>query len=462
MQDNYVAQKALPRITVRLNGVVQPIPVPATKQRFVVVIPGRGADADVEVQGGDEPRDIADMDANLDTSRKANKDPDSKKPKAPLGEEGELQEQVAAFIGKEGEETDAEDAPDWCFEDGEVRSKDLKYVFCAAEHRKPLLHLFTKHFCQHPMFPDRDGTHTKEEIRTNAVCEMYLFCWQRGLREVWGYMWAQWYSPKRWALWARSTSFYISRLRTTMNVENFWKQLKHNYLHHFLRPRLNQLLWILCTKVTPAIYLRSEVLDDTHRLGRSRPLTTYQRYFKRDWKKQSKADISGRTYKTNVESWTCDCGTQKYNRHHVCKHLVQAVPKPPQSFWRDIHRRRATPIYRHSALHPIPEDGMDPTTYEMLDGSISEGDDHVSTGSGDILKGGGGWRDYAGKVSEKMLGKRRRVDDESETENTTPSHCASTSISISSSDTEDMRPMELDGNDSDEEVRIIVAEVLST
>jgi hypothetical protein len=105
---------------------------------------------------------------------------------------------------------------------------------------------------------------------------------------------------------------------------------------------------------------------------------------------------------------------------------------------------------------------MDPTTYEMLDGSISEGDDHVSTGSGDILKGGGGWRDYAGKVSEKMLGKRRRVDDESETENTTPSHCASTSISISSSDTEDMRPMELDGNDSDEEVRIIVAEVLST
>ncbi|KAF9230573.1 hypothetical protein BU15DRAFT_30989, partial [Melanogaster broomeanus] len=124
--------------------------------------------------------------------------------------------------------------------------------FCPACHRKQLLHLFTKHFCQHPSFPDRDGIkRSPQEIRHNAVYEMYMFCYQRGLREVWAYMWSSWYSPSRWPLWARSTTAYVSRLRTTMNAENHFKQLKHHHLHHLLRPRLDQLIWILCTKVTP-------------------------------------------------------------------------------------------------------------------------------------------------------------------------------------------------------------------
>jgi hypothetical protein len=74
------------------------------------------------------------------------------------------------------------------------RARD--YVFCPAppsdpsrNGRKQILHLFTKHFCRHPIFPERNGTHqTAEEIRINAVKKMYLFCWQRGLRETWGYL----------------------------------------------------------------------------------------------------------------------------------------------------------------------------------------------------------------------------------------------------------------------------------
>ncbi|TDL13629.1 hypothetical protein BD410DRAFT_735091, partial [Rickenella mellea] len=142
------------------------------------------------------------------------------------------------------------------FDDGEEKSKDPDYVFCPAPHRKPILHLFTKHFCQHPLFPDRDGTHTKEEIYIQAVSEMYQFCYARGLREAWAYLWNSWYQPKMWRLWARSTSEFISRLRTTMNVENFWRQLKHDYLHHFLRPRLDQLVYILMNIVTPAYMAR--------------------------------------------------------------------------------------------------------------------------------------------------------------------------------------------------------------
>ncbi|THU81891.1 hypothetical protein K435DRAFT_615402, partial [Dendrothele bispora CBS 962.96] len=131
--------------------------------------------------------------------------------------------------------------------------------FCPAPHRKQLLHLFTRHFCQHPLLPERleADCWTAEQIRRNAVMEMYNFCFQCGLREVWGYMWTSWYSPKMWELWARSTnSQLLSRLRTTMNVENFWKQLKHDNLHHILHPRLDQLVWILIHEVTPSYLTR--------------------------------------------------------------------------------------------------------------------------------------------------------------------------------------------------------------
>jgi len=207
------------------------------------------------------------------------------------------------------------------FEEGEVKSNDPSYVFCPAPHRKQILHMFTKHFCQHPLFAEHDGKWTAEKIRRNAVYEMYSFCHIRSLREVWGYLWACWYSPKMWKLWARSTSPILSRLRTTMGVENFWRQLKHDYLHHVARPRLDHLVWILINKVTPAYIARAEIMNDSYRLGRPKQLTTYQKYFKSSWKKLSERTLSGKEYHTNVEEWTCTCGQQKYNCHHLCKHL---------------------------------------------------------------------------------------------------------------------------------------------
>ncbi|KAF8990651.1 hypothetical protein BDZ89DRAFT_974208, partial [Hymenopellis radicata] len=159
-------------------------------------------------------------------------------------------------------------------------------MFCPAPHRKRLLHLFTKHFCEHPLLPDRHGKNrTAEEIRADAVFEMYHFCKQRGLREVWGYMWTSWYSPKKWALWARSTCKYLCRLRTTMTVENFWRFLKHETLHHLLHPRLDQLVWLLVTEVSPRFDAKMRKFDDTYRPGRSRELTPFQKAFKANWQK---------------------------------------------------------------------------------------------------------------------------------------------------------------------------------
>ncbi|KAF8225300.1 hypothetical protein L208DRAFT_1306755 [Tricholoma matsutake] len=118
------------------------------------------------------------------------------------------------------------------FEEEEVKSSNPNYVFCPAPHWKQILHMFTKHFCQHTLFAEHEGKWTAKKICQNAVYEMYNFCHIQGLREVWGYLWACWYSPKMWKLWARSTSPILSRLRTTMSVENFWHQLKHDYLHY--------------------------------------------------------------------------------------------------------------------------------------------------------------------------------------------------------------------------------------
>jgi hypothetical protein len=328
-------------------------------------------------------------------------------------EDGDLVDEVDKFL--EGEEDkDEEDAPDWFFEEGEVKSQDPTYVFCPAPHRRQILHLFTKHFCQHPLFPERDGAKSADCIRRDAVMEMYQFCYQRGLREAWGYLWNCWYSPKMWKLWARSTSHLISRIRTTMGVENFWRQLKHDFLHHFLRPRLDQLVWVLIYNVTPAYMARAEILEDTHRLGRSKPLTTYQKAFKKSWKALAKLPVSGQSYDTNVAQWTCKCGRQKYHRHHLCKHLVQAVKPPTASFWHSIIRRRTTPMYRHPDLVQIGEDGEPLATLGFQDpddGSISDGDDHVWLGDKDVLKGGGGWRDLA---PDGMLGSKRSREGSSE------------------------------------------------
>ncbi|THU75958.1 hypothetical protein K435DRAFT_706020 [Dendrothele bispora CBS 962.96] len=153
------------------------------------------------------------------------------------------------------------------FDDQEKRSKDPDYVFCPAAHRKQILHLFTRHFCQHPLLPERLES---QGWSPEKIYLLLQFCFDRGLREVWGYMWTSWYSPKMWDLWARSTNpNLLSRLRTTMNVENFWKQLKHENLHHVLNPRLDQLVWILIHEVVPSYFHRATHLDTTTRLGRS-------------------------------------------------------------------------------------------------------------------------------------------------------------------------------------------------
>ncbi|KAJ7873253.1 hypothetical protein B0H14DRAFT_2569783 [Mycena olivaceomarginata] len=163
-----------------------------------------------------------------------------------------------------------------------------------------------------------------------------------------------------------------------MNVEKNLKQLKHSFLHTRLRPRLDQLIWILVTQVTPAYLARAEVLNDGHRLGRSKPLTHCQKQFKSVWLKLENRTLSAdadRKYITCVDEWTCTCKTQPFNGCHLCKHLVDAVGHPPAQFWTEVVRRRTLPPYRHPFLVPRGEEHAQ--YIEPTDGSITDGDDHA-------------------------------------------------------------------------------------
>jgi len=72
----------------------------------------------------------------------------------------------------------------------QVPKNTTRYEFCPLPHRLSILRLLAKHFCQHPMLPERHGeTRTAQQIHRDAVYEAYLHCKNNELREVWAYLW---------------------------------------------------------------------------------------------------------------------------------------------------------------------------------------------------------------------------------------------------------------------------------
>ncbi|KAJ6458878.1 hypothetical protein C8R47DRAFT_1244886 [Mycena vitilis] len=337
-----VAQQVIPTIKVRLGGELLPTAPARPKIRINgnLVRVGNG-DTDAELEAFVDSLDDNDEDEDLE------EDPDA---------------------------VDRLDGPASWFEPGETSfATDRSYVFCPAPHRKQILRIFIRHFCEHPFFPDRTGkTRTAKQIRYDAVHEMYWFCHQRGLREVWGYMWSAWYCPAKYRLWARSSQpDFIGRWRTTMAVENFWRNLKHETLHHLVHPRLDQLVYLILTDVVAAFAAKMRIFDEDYRPGRPKPLTPFQKAFKARWKVLAARPLGTRQYKIDLVRWLCWCGSQKYDAYCLCKHLVQAVEPPDPVFFREVIRRRVVPLCRHRLLKP--KDGFE-LEFGEVDGSVSDGD----------------------------------------------------------------------------------------
>ncbi|EGO04981.1 hypothetical protein SERLA73DRAFT_68631 [Serpula lacrymans var. lacrymans S7.3] len=83
-------------------------------------------------------------------------------------------------------------------------------------------------------------------------------------------------------------------------------------------------------------------------------------------------------------------GNQKHNAFYLCKHLVQAVPPPPPSFFSEIICHWAVPLYRHPKLFSMHENmtstGTDPTPPELDAGSITDGNNHTWLGDKKVLQ----------------------------------------------------------------------------
>ncbi|KAF8229163.1 hypothetical protein L208DRAFT_1106991, partial [Tricholoma matsutake] len=73
--------------------------------------------------------------------------------------------------------------------------------FCPVEHCTAIVEKFCIHLHQHPQIPLNDKHNsclTAQEIHCRAVKDMYDFCFQNDLSQVWAYLWNRWYTPKQW------------------------------------------------------------------------------------------------------------------------------------------------------------------------------------------------------------------------------------------------------------------------
>ncbi|KAJ8095831.1 hypothetical protein PM082_022723 [Marasmius tenuissimus] len=240
-----------------------------------------------------------------------------------------------------------------------ITPQEVKQVFCPEEHVKTLLAMVLEHRNAHPLLPGKLAS-TAEGIHSWAVKKMYQFCEGEDLRELWAYLWENWYRPERWKLWARAIVPEIPRLNTTMVLESHWRHIKHDFLHHFSKPRIDLLAWIVVTKLGPLYHQKLDVHFGD--IGRYQSPSAWQKPFKKAWRECEKRTIPEPTgvfgYRTDVRKWVCTCPALASSRFLICKHLVQGVKPVPPKFFLQVTRNHTAPIWSHPFL--VPLDDMDP------------------------------------------------------------------------------------------------------
>ncbi|KAF7333854.1 SWIM-type domain-containing protein [Mycena venus] len=205
-----------------------------------------------------------------------------------------------------------------------------KRTFCPSEFREPIITSMERHLNAHPLIPGYSHP-SPEGIREWAVKQMYTFCFDNDLPEAWAYLWENWYRSGRWELWARSGHPQIPRLKTTMMVESHWRRIKRDFLHHFHKPRLDLLVWILVKKLAPRYYRRLELLMIYK--GRDRELTSWRKDFKAEWKRCRQTPITlplNEKYRPDPYKWVTRNRTSPFWTHPSLRPL-EAPPAPSTS-----------------------------------------------------------------------------------------------------------------------------------
>lgn len=274
-----------------------------------------------------------------------------------------------------------------------MKKKELP-PFCPPEFRETIVQKYRIHGHQHPEIPfnDPDQPHlTADEIHRGAVRDMYNYCFQNDLSQVWAYLWNRWYNPIQWKLWARAPEPAIPRLNTTMIVESLWRNIKHRDLAEFNRPRLDLVTHIVVTNVLPRVKRRLDYIRGERRVGRGGEVAGWQKDFRSAWKDFSRTDehrlvakelAIRKTSKTSknraerleqmaaegerepgeyymdLEKWVCSCPAFLISRFLLCKHLVREAntklnnkPLSDLSFFANLRRNHFPPYYNIAGIH---------------------------------------------------------------------------------------------------------------
>lgn len=267
-------------------------------------------------------------------------------------------------------------------------------VFCEKEFRGSIIEKFRVHLHQHPEIPFNDEHHTRftaAEIYEGAAKDMYEFCYEHDLLQVWAYLWNQWYTPNQWKLWAWSADKAIPRLKTTMIVESLWKHIKHRDLKDFNHPRLDLVTHIVIKTVLPRVVKRLDYVRGLQRIGRAKVLAGWQTDFCADWLDMGRSDehrlvekelqllkssakAKGRSerlaeiaeeeiqpcgiYLTEIDRWMCSCPAYLISCFLLCKHLVREAneildnaPRTSLVFFANLRRQHHPPFYSIEGIH---------------------------------------------------------------------------------------------------------------
>ncbi|KAI6004988.1 hypothetical protein EDC04DRAFT_2908091 [Pisolithus marmoratus] len=210
-------------------------------------------------------------------------------------------------------------------------------VFCPTHLCDVIVQMVEQHFCAHPLIPGYCYP-SPAGIRQWAVKQMYKFCEENDLPELWAYMWENWYRRGRWELWARAAApDEIPRLKTTMVMESHWRHVKVDYLYHFSKPRVDLLVWILVTKLMPTYHNKLDhLLSDT---GRFCELSSWR---KKEIQKRMAMGIYDIYYTTTEPKIP-----PRYPQ------VVQAMHPVSSTFFLEVQRNRTTPFWSHPTLVPL-------------------------------------------------------------------------------------------------------------
>ncbi|CAG8752075.1 15958_t:CDS:2 [Gigaspora margarita] len=129
--------------------------------------------------------------------------------------------------------------------------KENKNILYLENNIKEVLAIVYRHSILHPLIPINKVFFISEEIYYESVKKVYIYCKDRNLVHLWGYLWSNWYNKADWNLFARASFSNAIPLAWTM------------------------IIWDI---------------------------------FKSEWKKALDKEIdSENKYLTNIDNWTCSC-----------------------------------------------------------------------------------------------------------------------------------------------------------